>query len=134
MIVVDSNIIAYLYLPTEYSARSEQLFERHTHWAAPLLWRSELRNILALYLRKQLLSFQQACLIQNEAEALLAGCEYEVPSLEVLRLAEQSQCSAYDCEFVALAKQLNTRLVTADKQLLKQFPDIAVSLPEALKG
>jgi predicted nucleic acid-binding protein len=103
VIVVDSNILAYLYLPSELSAQAEQLLAQEPHWAAPVLWRSELRNVLALYIRKEILTLEQAYAIQTEAEALLNGTEYEVPSLDVLRLVESSACSAYDCEFVALA-------------------------------
>ena len=132
MIVVDSNIIAYLYLPSELSAQAEQLLAKQPQWAAPTLWRSELRNVLALYIRKELLSFEQAYAIQTEAEALLADSEYEVPSLDVLRLVESSDCSAYDCEFVALAKRMDSKLVTADKKILKEFPAIAMTLAQAL--
>lgn len=132
MIVVDTNILAYLYLPTELSQQAEQLLEREPHWIAPLQWRSELRNVLALYLRKELLALDQAYAVQSEAEALLADAEYEVPSLDVLKLVQESECSAYDCEFVALAKRFNAKLVTADKKILKEFPSIAISLPAAL--
>lgn len=132
MIVVDSNVLAYLYLPTEFSSQAERLLAKQPSWAAPVLWRSELRNVLALYMRKNLLTIEQAYDIQTAAETLLAGAEYDVPSLEVLRLVESSECSAYDCEFVALAKQLGTKLVTADKKILKQFPKIAVSLAQAV--
>ncbi len=86
--------------------------------------------MLALYLRKEILTLEQAYDIQTEAENLLAGNEYDVPSLDVLRLIEASECSAYDCEFVALAKRQNTVLVTEDKKILKQFPEITVSLTE----
>lgn len=132
MIVVDTNILAYLYLPSEFSSQAEQLLEREPHWMAPLLWRSELRNVLALYLRRELLTLEQAYSVQTEAEALLADAEYEVPSLDVLKLVHESECSAYDCEFVALAKRFNAKLVTADKKVLKEFPSIAISLPAAL--
>ncbi len=47
MIVVDSNVLAYLYLPGEYTAAAEVLLEHDSDWAAPILWRSEFRNILA---------------------------------------------------------------------------------------
>jgi predicted nucleic acid-binding protein len=43
-------------------------------------------------------------------------------------LAAGSTCSAYDCEFVALAQELGTVLVTMDKQILRDFPDVAVSI------
>ena len=132
MIVVDSNIIAYLYLPTEQTAAVEQLLQQQPHWVAPRLWRSELRNVLALYLRKQLLSLEQAIAIQTEAELLLADREYDVKSPEVLMLAQATGCSAYDCEFVVLAKRLGCPLVTADKKVLNSFPDIAQSLNQIL--
>ncbi len=132
MIVVDSNILAYLYLPSGLSEQAERLLAQEPDWAAPVLWRSELRNVLALYIRKGMLSLEQAFAIQMEAEALLNGAEYEVPSLDVLRLVESSACSAYDCEFVALAKRLNVKLVTADKKILKEFPSVAMTLAQAL--
>lgn len=128
MIVVDSNILAYLYLPGDYTEAAEALLLRQPEWAAPPLWRSEFRNILTGYLRRGMLSFEQACCLQAEAEALLDGFEFEVNSCEVLQLAQDSDCSAYDCEFVALAKQLDTQLLTMDKKVLKAFPQHAVAL------
>ena len=130
MIVVDTNVLVYLYLPTEFTTLAERLLEREPEWAAPVLWRSELRNVLALYLRQQLLTFDQAYTIQTAAETLLADREYTVDSFEVLRLVEASECSAYDCEFVVLAKRLGVPLVTGDRKVLKNFPGIAVALRE----
>lgn len=128
MIVVDTNVVAALYLPGDHTARAETLLQQDPDWIAPALWRSELRNVLALYLRKQLLTFDQAYSIQTEAESLLAGHEYDVDSLEVLRLAQASGCSAYDCEFVALASRLSIKLITADKQVLAAFPALTIAL------
>lgn len=133
MIVVDTNVIAYLYLPTEYTPLAENLLVRDPDWAAPLLWRSELRNVLALYLRQGLFDLDGAYAIQSEAESLLAGREYDVGSLEVLRLAASSECAAYDCEFVALAQFLGVRLITVDRQVLRKFRSTAVSLKNAVK-
>lgn len=131
MIVVDTNVLAYLYLPGEHTAAAESLLERNPDWVAPLLWRSEFRNILAGYLRRGSLTFEQAHALQREAEQLLAGSEYEVDSLGVLELVRASECSAYDCEFIALAMKLGTTLVTMDAKLLRSFPDIARSLATA---
>lgn len=128
MIVVDSNILAYLYLPGEHTAAAEALFEKDPDWAAPVLWRSEFRNILAGYMRRKTLSFDQACDLQGEAESLLQGCEFEVDSQAVLELVRDSNCSAYDCEFIALAIKLGTGLVTMDKKLLQAFPKNALPL------
>ncbi len=128
MIVVDTNVLAYLYLPCEHTTRAETLMSRDPEWAAPLLWRSEFRNLLAAYLRRRALTFEQACGLQTEAESLLAGREYEIDSRHVLDLVRQSECSAYDCEFVALAIRLETALVTMDAKLLRSFPKVAVKL------
>ena len=128
MIVVDSNVLAYLYLPGEYTASAEALLEREPDWAAPVLWRSEFRNILAGYMRRGSLSLEQACGLQREAESLLAGSEFELDSLGVLELVRDSDCSAYDCEFISLAVRLETTLVTMDKKLLRAFPKRAVAL------
>lgn len=128
MIVVDSNVLAYLYLPGEFTVATEALLERDPEWAAPVLWRSEFRNILAGYMRRGALTFEQACGLQREAESLMAGSEYEVDSLGVLELVRDSDCSAYDCEFIALASKLKAKLVTMDKKLLRAFPKHAVAL------
>lgn len=122
MIVVDTNVLAYLYLPTEHTGRAEALLERDPEWLAPVLWRSEFRNMLAGYLRRGVLSLEAALDLQAEAESLMAGREYDVPSSSVLELVQGSDCSAYDCEFVALARQLGVPLVTRDTRLLKAFP------------
>lgn len=125
MIVVDSNIIAYLYLPGKYTAAAESLREREPQWAAPHLWRSEFRNILAGSMRRKTISFDQATQLQIAAESLMEGMEFDVDSLSVLELVRDSDCSAYDCEFVALATKLGLKLVTMDKKLLRAFPDRA---------
>lgn len=128
MIVVDSNVVAYLYLPGEFTVAAEALLAREPDWRASILWRSEFRNILAGYLRRGQLAFDQALAVQGEAEDLLRDGEHEVDSRTVLELVRDSECSAYDCEFVALAMRLRTTLVTMDGRVLRSFPDISVPL------
>jgi len=128
VLVVDTNVIAYLYLPCEFTPLAERLLRRDDEWAAPVLWRSEFRNVLALYLRKKLLQFEQACAIQSEAEALLEGREYAVNSYKVLQFAQASGCAAYDCEFAALADDLGVLLATSDDKLIKAFPKLCAPL------
>jgi len=104
MIVVDASIISYLFLPTAYSEKASRLYLQEPEWAAPSLWRSEFRNVLALYIRQQILSLSQALAIQDEAEALMLDNEFSITSMQVLTLTDSIHCSAYDGEFVALAK------------------------------
>ncbi len=133
MIVVDTNVIGHLYLTSERSQQAEQALRRDPQWAAPLLWRSEMRNVLAFHVRRKLLSLEDACRIMEEAVSLMRGREYQVASQKVLALAASSGCSAYDCEFVALAQDLGVPLVTVDGQILRQFPACAFAL-EAFTG
>ncbi len=133
MIIVDTNVIAYLYLPTSYTPDAEKLLIEEPVWGAPHLWRSELRNVIALYLRKKIVSFEQAVQIQAEAELLMSENEFVVNSSDVLSLVKDSNCSAYDCEFVALAKIFKSSLVTTDKKILSEFPSTAKSLQQILK-
>ena len=131
MIVVDTNVLAYLLLPCEFSPQADALFKRDPDWVAPILWRSEFRNLLAGYVRRKTLTFDEVLKVQAEAEALLAGNEHEVDSRRVLELVRDSKCSAYDCEFIALAVRLGTRVVTMDGKMLKEFPQYVTALSEA---
>jgi len=128
MIVVDTNIISYLYISSERSLQSEKLLSADPHWSVPVLWRSEFRSVLSQYLRKGILSFDEVLLIIQQAESLLIENEYEIPSSQIMQLVSSSNCSAYDCEFVALARYLGVPLVTADKKVLREFPAIAKSM------
>jgi len=130
MIVADTNIIGYLYLSSDRSDQAEKALLIDAEWVAPILWRSEFRNVLTLYIRKKILMLEDAIRILDEATLLMQGGEYEAVSLQVLQLVGESTCSAYDCEFVALARDLNVRLLTVDKQIVKQFPNEAISLDE----
>lgn len=128
MIVVDTNIIGYFFLTSDRSHQAEQLFRKDSAWCAPLLWRSEFRNVLVGYIRKGILYPEDAFQVMDAAIKMMKHREYEVFSYNVFQLAASSTCSAYDCEFVALARDLNLPLITIDKQILDQFPEIAVAL------
>jgi len=128
VIVVDTNLIAYLLLGGEKTAKTRSIFNKDTKWAAPLLWRSEFRSVLAMFIRQGKLTSDKAIEFMNEAEILMQGEEYQVDSRRVITLIDSSKCSAYDCEFIALAQHLSVPLVTSDKQILNEFPNTAVSI------
>ena len=130
VIVIDTNILAYFWLPSDLSGMAEQALQKDPDWAAPLLWRSEFLNMLAGALRGKKLSFDGALQLLREAEAQMGGHEYTAPSDRVLELVHETTCSAYDCEFVALAQDLDLPLLTEDRQILTAFPQVAVSLSQ----
>lgn len=133
MIVVDTNIIAHTWLPSELSKLTKLLIDRDADWIVPLLWRSEFRSVLVLYIRKGVLELRKAKQIARMVEDSLLGQEYEVPSEQVLDLVGSSDLSAYDCEFVALAKAKNLPLITVDKRILACFPEFACGLEAFLR-
>lgn len=128
MIVVDTNIIAYLLINGDQTSTATAVARKDPEWAGPRLWRSEMRNLLTLYVRRQVFSRRAAVLIMEEALISLQDHEFDVDSSHVLELAEISGCTAYDCEFISLAERLSVPLVTSDKKLLTAFPTIAVSM------
>lgn len=128
MIVVDTNLIAYLFIHGEYSEKAENAFQKDTQWIAPILWRSEFRNVLVKCLKEENFKFEDAAQIMREAETLMMEGEYMLDSIDVIRLAASTNCSAYDAEFVVLAQEIDCPLVTMDGVILKKFPRIAVGL------
>ena len=127
MIVVDTNVLAYLWLPGDLTPAAEGVLAVDSDWASPFLWRSEFRSILVGAIRRHALSVAKAAEIAAAAEAQLEGREFLAESGQVLTLASRSGCSAYDCEFVALAQEMAVPLVTNDREVLRAFPGLAVS-------
>lgn len=128
MIVVDSNVIAYCWLNSPMTGLAQRVRVKDPDWQVPVLWRSEVRSILAGYLRDGSLSTAQARRVMRQVEEALAGCEHVVSSDAVLEVIETTRLSAYDAEFVALSKELSVPLVTEDKAVLKVFPEVALSM------
>ena len=134
MIVADVNLVAYLLLGGPDVELAQQVLEKDPVWAAPTLWRSEFRSILANYMRLRGLGIADAWHAHELAESLLGANEYALSGERVLQLVASSPCSAYDCEYVALAEELHVDLVTSDRQLLRQFPEIARSPADFVRG
>jgi predicted nucleic acid-binding protein len=128
VIVVDTNIICLRWLPAAETTRADALLERDPHWRTAALWRWEFRNALTGYVRRGSLSVVSAIAICHRAEAAMAGNELQARPTDVFDLVGRSSCTAYDCEFVAVAREQGVRLITADRQILREFLHLAVSL------
>lgn len=134
MIVVDSNVIAYFLINGPLTAAAQAVRARDPDWHVPALWRSEMRSILTGYLRDGTLSAAQVGRIMSLAEDAFDGREHRVASGIVFEVVAGSSLSAYDAEFVALAQGLSVALVTADKAVLKAFPERAVTMAAFAAG
>lgn len=130
MIVVDTNVIASMFLETPHSGDAERALRRTSAWTAPLLWRSEMRNVLASLVRTGRMHGPTALQTMSAAEDLMADGEFAVPSSEVLEAAAESGCTPYDCEFAVLARLSGAPLVSLDTALVRAFPTVAVSLQD----
>ena len=127
-VVVDTNVVAYYWIPGPLNRQAVILRAATDDWLVPRLWRSEFRSVLAGFLRGGHLGVDKAKALAVAAEADLADFERDVDSTAVIDLASSSRLSAYDCEFVALARSLGIALVTEDAATLAQFPEVAVSM------
>ena len=126
MIVVDANLIANLLIQSEHSPLAVQVFGKDPDWYAPLLWQSEVRSIVTNYFRYKQMALAKAYQIMDEAHRLMMDHERFISSNMVLELVSSSKCTSYDCEYIALAKEMNLTLVTFDKQVVGEFSQIAV--------
>lgn len=132
MIVADTNLIVYLFINGDKTPLAQKVLDQDPHWIVPSLWQSEFRNVIAGYIRRGM-KLKQAKQIMEEALSVLENRQVQPSTDKILDLISESECTAYDCEFIALAQQLDIRLVTADKQLLNRFPDTAIALEEFAK-
>jgi len=132
MIVADTNLVVYLFITGDQTTLAQNVLDKDPYWIVPPLWQSEFRNVLASYIRRGM-TLKQANQIMGNAMLILENRQVLPSNEEILELIKNSDCTAYDCEFIALAKQLGIKLITADKQLLKQFPEYATSLEEFVK-
>ncbi|HET7178373.1 MAG TPA: type II toxin-antitoxin system VapC family toxin [Chryseosolibacter sp.] len=130
MIVVDTNIIAYMTFPSAYSSGVGSLHEKDPIWEAPLLWKSEFLSVIALYYRKGIINYEEGLAALEFAERLIGSREHEVAARAIMDAVIGSTCSSYDYHFIVLARQLGTKLITYDKKLLGEFPAIALT-PDA---
>lgn len=133
MIVVDTNVIAYLHISGKSTPLALLLLKRDPYWIAPPLWQSEFRNVLVNYVRHDVMTLDFATQLMQEALSTMQDREIAPSSEVVLALATNSKCSSYDCEFVALAEETKSKLITADKQIVSNFPGTAFLLEEFVK-
>ncbi|MFN7755461.1 MAG: type II toxin-antitoxin system VapC family toxin [Holosporales bacterium] len=90
MIVVDTNILVYLALPSTFTEHAERLLVREPVWAAPSLWRSEFRNVLARYVQKSIVPLSKALVLYENMEEIL-GTESKQVTHQGQKSRENSQ-------------------------------------------
>lgn len=117
MIVVDTNVLVYLFVAGPKTQLARLLLERDPAWLLPPLWRHEFHNVMATHVQTKRLSPSQATLLWQQALDLLGDSERDVDMTQALDIAFGSKISGYDAQFLALADAHGTVCVSEDKAL-----------------
>lgn len=130
MIVVDATVLLDFLLGDPTGGIAAEVLATDPRWAVPLLWRSEVANVLATRMRHGERTLEMALGCLAAGSRIVEGKEHPVSHDRVLRACAASGCTAYDCEYVVLAETLGVPLVTGDTQILAAYPGLALT-PEA---
>jgi len=131
MVVVDTNVVAYLLIEGDRTKQAQALFARDADWRSDAFLLIEFSNVLATYVRSGGLSRTQAESLLAEAGSRVRTTA-NVAHLRALRVAEQYGVSVYDARFLAAAQSLGGKLVTEDAKLRAAAPALTQSLGEAI--
>ena len=130
MIVVDASVLVAYLLPSAHAHELDRLFLRDSEWIVPALWRSELANVLVSQVRFRQLPVAEATAVFASAVTIVARNEYRIDHAPVIALAAARGLSAYDAEYLHLAREMAVPLVTLDRKLQQADPHVAMS-PQA---
>ena len=128
MIVVDVNVVAYCFIAGERTAQAREVLRRDPDWRLPALWRHEYLNVLATFVRQGGATIDEARVVWRRTVELVGAREHGVDMEAALALASEHRLSAYDAQYLVLARQLQTICVTEDKRLLKTFPSLTSTM------
>jgi predicted nucleic acid-binding protein len=132
MLLVDTNVVAYLLIEGDYTEAAQELRTRDPDWRSEACLLVEFTNVLASLIARKRMTLPSAGDFLAKAAALLDGKLGRIPHTSVLAIAVRYRVSAYDARFLALADQLGSRLVTEDAGLRAAAPTLTQSLAEAL--
>jgi len=132
VLIVDTNVLAYLLIEGDYTAAARLLHRRDDDWRSEAFIMIEFTNVLAASIAARRMNLVLAQRFLADATLLLHGKLGLIPHDSVLSLAVQYRVTAYDARFLALAQQLDRRLVTEDAKLRAAAPKLTQSLAEAL--
>lgn len=132
MILVDTNVVAYLLMEGDHTKAAQQLRARDADWRSEAFLLVEFTNVLASSIATKRMTLSLAGVFLAKATTLFEGKLGRVPHASVLAMAARHRVSAYDARFLVLADQLGRRLVTEDRKLRAAAPVLTQSISEAL--
>ena len=130
MIVADASLLFPYAYQTPDSPWAEAVHARDPHWRFPPLWREEFSSALLKHARAGRCSAAVADQALAAALELYAPFEQRSDPRLALRLAGELSLSAYDAQYLALAHQLGTVVVTADRAMVKKAKGLALGMED----
>lgn len=133
MIIVDTCIIVYLFNESDLTHFAFEVLDIDPHWFVPTLWQEEYANLIAK--TAKLLKVADNEVVDNFLKTFeqIQPRSKKVDVIEALKLSLKMDISVYDAHFIVLAAEMNTHLITEDRELIKKCPDIAISLKNYIK-
>ncbi len=128
MIVTDVNTIVYLLTDSPKRESAVLLRKIDGDWRLPALWKHEMLNVIATLTRGKQIEVPDSYILWNKAINMFSPKEHNPNLVNALTLALEKNISAYDAQYITLAKELGVYCVTEDTRLLKKFPDLAISM------
>jgi len=126
VIVVDTNVMVHLVSGRVADGeRAAELLRADPEWVAPAILPSELRNVLLCFVRRGWVALSDAQDMHRDALAVLQDRIAAPDGAAVLATAVDTGLSAYDAEFVVLARRLRVPLVSLDRSILEAAPETA---------
>jgi predicted nucleic acid-binding protein len=132
VLIVDTNIVAYLLIEGDYTVAARLLHRRDDDWRSEAFIMVEFTNVLTASIAARRMNLVLAQRFLANATSLLHGKLALMPHDSVLSLAVQYRVTAYDARFLALARETDRRLITEDAKLRAAAPNLTQSLAEAL--
>ncbi len=130
MIVVDTNVIAYLMIKGEFTNDANKVFKKNSDWIAPSLWKHEFLNVLTTLVNTKRAKLNNVISYFKITNKLFPKLGKEPNYEHVITISANYKISAYDAQFVSLAMNLDIPLITQDNQLLEKFPDISQTMKQ----
>lgn len=134
MVLIDTNILAYLLIQGEQTDAAQRLRRRDPDWRSEAFIMVEFTNVLVGYTMAKRMTLALARDLLEKAEILLDGKLGRVSHPQALTSAARHRVTAYDARFLALAQRIGLRLITEDNKLRAAAPALTQSLAEALKA
>lgn len=134
MLVIDTNVLAYLLLVGNKTPQAAALLAHDRDWRSDYFVLVEFTNVLATNIRVRGLRQDEATLLLTSAEEIIGHGLESIAHADALAAAERFSVSAYDARFLTVADKLGSKLVTEDARLRAAAPMLTQSLAEALSA